>query len=80
MPPSMAGKSEGQGIGRVVELVAALQKAGCDSAKRLAQAWNDNPAFLRPELLMWLPKHSLVLTDSIWSSLMGDSQEVLLSK
>ena len=79
MPPSMAAKPEGQGIGRVVELIAALQKAGCDSGKRLAQAWHDNPAFVRSQMLMWLPKHSAVLTESIWSSLMGESQELLLS-
>ncbi|KAK9844506.1 hypothetical protein WJX74_003358 [Apatococcus lobatus] len=79
MPPSMAAKPEGQGIGRVVELVAALQKAGCSSAQKLAQIWRNQPAFLRPELLMWLPKHSSLLTDSMWSSLMGESQELLLS-
>ena len=79
MPPSMAAKPEGQGVGRVVELVAALQKAGCDTAQSLVQVWHDHPAFLRPELSMWLPKHSLVLTDSIWSRLLGDGQQLLLS-
>ena len=75
----MAAKPEGQGVGRVVELVAALHKSGCDTARSLAQVWQDEPAFLRPELTMWLPKHSTVLTDSIWSRLLGDGQQLLLS-
>ncbi len=79
MPPSMAAKPEGEGIARVVELLATLRKKKCDSARSLAQAWQAHPTFLQLELSSWLPKKSSLLTDELWSRLMADSHAVMYS-
>lgn len=57
---------------RVSDLLRALRSAGVDSAAALAERWQADPSFLRPELRAWLRRGSERALDLQWPRLVAE--------
>jgi ATP-dependent RNA helicase DHX37/DHR1 len=74
-PAASAARPELAGLARVGELVSALKGQGVFSRASLASAWGRQPAFLQPQLAMWLPKQQRHALETLWPALLREAAD-----
>ncbi|GBF90232.1 ATP-dependent RNA helicase [Raphidocelis subcapitata] len=72
-PPGTAARPELAGLPRVGELLAALEARRVDSRAALAAAWRKDPAFLRPQLALWVAAARKGALTQLWPRLLQEA-------